>query len=449
MPAIDTESESAELPTVQAEASVYGSTFWLAYAANTALMIAFSILFRYANFVTYVGGDEVDLGWIVGVGAVGALIMRVVLGVGIDRYGSRLVWLSSLSLILVSLLAHTQITTAHGPAVYMARIMLATGLAGTFGASLTFISFQAPPQRMGEMIGVLGSSGFIGMAFGATVGDMLFAVGPDEITAAHVDRMFLAAAALIGVSFVAAAWATRRCPRPARRRRPPLAAVLRRYHPGRLLLVAAAMGTAITLPHVFLVTFAKERGIHEIKSFFIVYAIAAFALRLATRHLTDRWGTRPVTLLGLAALAASMLLYLLVYEPWQFAFPAVVAGAAHALLFPAVVAGGNRAFPSRYRGLAGTLILAMFDLGNLIGHPAIGSILGFAKQRGWPAYAVMFVIVAIFLLAVATFYAVGRDKSAKAAVRAAHAGEPLSPEEEAAAGTLPASPPQAEAASVR
>ena len=42
--------------------------------------------------------------------------------------------------------------------------------------------------------------------------------------------------------------------------------------------------------------------------------------------------------------------------------------------------GESLAFPIWYRGIATTLILTMFDIGNLVGQPAVGSILTLAKR---------------------------------------------------------------------
>ena len=83
----------------------FGAEFWCAYVANTSLMVAVSALFRYADFVTSLGGSEYELGWIIGVGMLGALAMRVFQGVGIDRYGAGRIWTVSLLLVMVSLLA--------------------------------------------------------------------------------------------------------------------------------------------------------------------------------------------------------------------------------------------------------------------------------------------------------------------------------------------------------
>lgn len=254
----------------------YDATFWVCYVANCCLVMTFSIMFRYADFVAYLGGSEMHLGLIVGVGMVGALAMRVFQGVGIDRYGPRRVWLLSLIMCSASMLAHLWITRVDGIGVYLVRILFMTSIAGAFGASLT--------------------------------------------------------------------------------------------------------------------------------SFFLVYATVAMLVRIATRRLPDQIGVRPVILWGLSCAAVSMLAFLLVSGEWSLAIPAVFMGTAHAFLFPAVLAGCNAAFPNRYRGIATTLMLAMFDIGSLIGQPMVGGIIDGARYLGWPAYPTMFLTVATAVLAIAMVY---------------------------------------------
>jgi MFS family permease len=367
------------------------------------MMTAVGLLVRYADFITYLGGGEGQLGLIVGIGMVGSLAMRVGQGVGIDKYGPRTVWLGSLALFVASQLAHILILNAGGFAIFLVRILMQTSIAGIFGASITYISRRVPPERMAEIIGTLGTSGFIGILSGPQLADWIFATSVTPKLA--VNQMFLCSAGL-GVLAAIAAWgATRRAAMPQRRRQPPTIGLLRRYHPGIMLLVGAAVGAGVSLPNTFLRTFAAEREIHQIGIFFATYALVAFAVRISTRRLFERYGSRPWVLLGLTFMASSALLYLMVRETWQLVVPGLAAGIAHALLFPAVVAGGSTAFPERYRGLGTTLMLAMFDVGNLVGAPMIGGMLLTARWIGWPAYPTMFTAVAVLLIAVAGLFA--------------------------------------------
>jgi len=260
---------------------------------------------------------------------------------------------------------------------------------------------------MPEMIGVMGSSGFVGWMVGPALADWVFrdAGEGQPFTQQQMDHLFLlaAAAALISLNF--AALATRYQFRPPVRSRPPMVWLLRRYHPGPVLLVGVAMGLGIGLPHVFLRAYTAELNIGQIKTFFIIYAITAFTVRILTRRFSERFGIRTMNLLGLVCLSGSMLLYLLVSDEWMLAAPALAGGVAHAFLFPATVGGGSGVFPRRYRGLGITLMLAMLDTGGLLGQPAVGGIIELARLNHMPPYPTMFISVAAFLAVVAACYA--------------------------------------------
>lgn len=383
-------------PTTEAQETapgLYGAIFWACYAANTATMVAVSCTFRYADFVQIRGGNEFELGLIVGIGAIGSLSSRFLQAFQLDRIGPRSMWLGALACYIVSLVLHTGIVSVDGWAVYAARVLMMFGLAGAFGASLTFVSQTAPPGRMGELLGMLGTSGFMGLAIGPSVSDAILGDAP---TAIDVNRMFLFAAAMASFSWVMAFGATRRRETPLAHQSPTWSCI-REHHPGTLLLVAAAMGLGLSLPGVFVRSYARDMELGGIGAYFLVYASVAFGVRVLTRRLSDRLGTRPVVLVGLGFLACGMCSYLIAVTPALLIVPAVLTAFAHALLFPAVVSGGNYSFPPQWRGLATTLTLTMFDIGNLLGQPLAGGAIHLADSWGLPGYSVMFLLVAVLL----------------------------------------------------
>lgn len=385
--------------------SAYGRSFWFAYAANFLAMIAVSLLYRYADFVSFLGGSELDLGRIVGAGMIGSMLMRFAQGVGIDRYGSRQIWLGSLGLFIACVLGHLLIERPDTPAIYLLRIGFSTSLAGVFGASITSVARRLSVERMAEVIGMLGTSGFIAMAMGPFLGDWLCGARP--MTRERINLMFLVAAGLGAASFVCTLIATRGETRPQQRRRSPhLLWLLRRYHPGGILVMSVAMGVGFSLPTTFLAPFAADLGIRHIGGYFLLYAGTAFMTRMLTRRFPAQFGIRPVIFFGVAMLVVSLLLYLPVTNQWTLLVPGFFAGVAHALLFPAIVAGGSSAFPDRYRGLGTTLMLAMFDLGTLVGAPCLGGIVTYSKRASLPPYPTMFLTIAAGVVLVSAFYAV-------------------------------------------
>jgi DHA1 family multidrug resistance protein-like MFS transporter len=180
--------------------------------------------------------------------------------------------------------------------------------------------------------------------------------------------------------------------------------LLRRHHPGAVLMIGVAMGVALGMPGVFLRPYAAALDIPRIGLFFMVYAIAAIVTRVLTRRWPERFGTRPIILWGMVGMAASIGLFLTVRTEWQLIWPAIGFGCAHAIVFPSVVAAGSGTFPFHHRGLATLLVLAAFDVGQLLGAPAVGAILVYSPKVGFEPYPAMFLTLASVLTFVAIWY---------------------------------------------
>jgi MFS family permease len=453
------------------QTAAYDRPFWLAYLSNLLLASAASLLYRYADFVTLLGGNEFHLGWIVGVGMVGSLTMRLALGSWIDRYGAGRLWLASLLLFAVTCLAHLAIASHSGAGIYLLRIGYCCALAGVGGASMTFVSMRTGNDRLAEMVGMLGTGGFLGIVVGTLLGDLLF--GSISIAAAQVAEMFIVAA-LLGLLAMPFAWAATRSERSRFRVQgsgfrfqgsetnsplplgegpgvrasrdtrpttigphpnplpkgegtscretslcePSLLALVRRYSPAAILFICVTMGMGLGLPSTFLRSYAAGQGIPRIGLFFLVYCIAAVAIRVPTRRWSERFGPRRIILLGMAGMTASIAIFPLVRCEWQLAFPAVGFGSSHAILWPAVVAAGSVAFPPENRGLATVLLLAAWDFGLLIASPSVGVVLRYSESVGLPPYPTMFLSMAALLTLVTLWYAARRSAAAPAAASA-------------------------------
>ena len=187
-------------------------------------------------------------------------------------------------------------------------------------------------------------------------------------------------------------------------------ALVRRYHPGVVLLVGVAVGLGLGLPGAFLRAFTAELGIPRMAMFFTAYAGTALVTRITTRRLPERFGLKPMILLGLGLMIASQLLFLGVRTEWQLIVPGMVYGMSHAVIFPPTVAAGVQHFPGRYRGLATMVTLSTCDVGLLVGAPMAGAILHYSVRFGLPAYPTLFISQAIFLGLVATTYTVAQPQ---------------------------------------
>ena len=385
-----------------ADAQRYDRIFWLAYLSNGLTTVANGMLVRYSDFVGVLGGDEQQLGLIVGTGMVGSIVVRVAQGEAMDRHGSARVWLWSIVIYSLSLLLHLTLTTAYGPAVFLIRSLMQASLAGVLGSSITFVSLRVQPHRMAEIVGALGTSGFLGLMIGPMISDWLGNHTVDEHR--MVVQMFRIAAILAISAAVATWYAVRGAEKPVHSERPSLFTVVRRCHPWMISATAAVMGAGFAIPATFLRPFAVESQLSSVGLFFVVYAMTGFAARVATRSLFARFGNRPWIVAGLILLTASYVCYVPVTKTWHLIIPAAIAGCAHALLFPSIISAGTAAFPRQYLGVATSLILAMFDVGAFVSAPIVGAFLRTAKPTTPHAYQWMFSGVAIvFAMVTAVF----------------------------------------------
>lgn len=384
----------------EVEDQPYDRVFWLAYLANGLVTLANALMVRYADFVSAVGGEEQQLGLIVGCGMIGSIGIRAIQGEAIDRLGAGRIWIWSILIYVVSLFLHLTITSAYGPTIFAVRLLMQASLAGVFGSSITFVSLRVSPSRMAEVIGTLGTSGFLGIMIGPLIGDWLSEGLAEERS--MVPRMFGVAGSIAFLSALATWAACRRDVPPQHRRRPHWWRIVRRYYPVTISITAAAMGAGFSIPMTFLRPFAEETGIRGVGLFFLVYAAIAFVTRIASRSVFERYGNRPWIIVGLGLLSLSFLCYTPATRAWHLILPAALAGMAHALLFPSIVAAGTSAFPRRYLGIATSVTLAMFDVGTFVGAPVVGAFIRVAKTNSWAAYPWMFAGTAgvIFLIAV-------------------------------------------------
>ena len=390
---------------LNAEPSIYHGGFWLAYLANVVLVCANSLTFHFAEFIAalaevdHLAGVEEVTGMIVSTGLLCAVGMRLVLGPAIDRYGTRYIWLVSSVLLVSGDLAYL-LPGRLTPLIWAARISYQVGLAGMFSSSIVHIQNQVPPHRRTEVIGVLGSSGFVGTIIGTQVGDAIFNYVPAGTP--QFVAMF-GGSGLLGVLHLILVFRlTRNDVHQAPDVTPPSHRLLVRYWPGTILLVAMAMGTSFTVTTVFLTRFATASSLRGIGTFFMVYSVTAFCCRWFSREWGDSMGRHRMVLWGLSGLAVGQWLFLLVSAEWMFIFPAVACGFGHALLFPAVVSLGAGCFPVQYRGTGTTLVLGFTELGTIVSAPLLGAVIDYYDGAG---YSQMFLMAGAVAMLVGLIYA--------------------------------------------
>jgi MFS family permease len=400
-------SPTGPSPPVPDEA-IYDRNFWLAYAANLMLVCANSLTFRFAEFIASLDGTEQQAGEIVRAGLMAAIVFRFGLAPAIDRFGPRLVWLLS-SVMYVAGGAAFLIPESLSALVWVARIAYTTGLAGMFSCSVVHIQNQVPPHRRTEVIGSLGSSGFVGTILGTQLCDLIFAHFPAGDV--HFDWRFAAmfgGAATLGMLHMAIVfYLTRHEEHRAPHASPGPFRLLFRYWPGPIVLVAVAMGAGFVVTTLFLTRFATAMDLRGIALFFLPYSLTAFGCRWVFRDWGSSFGRHKMVLWGLGGMTLGHLPFLPVTTDWLFVLPAVVCGFGHSLLFPAVVSIGAGRFPIEYRGSGTTLVLGFTELGTALAAPFMGMLIDRGNVGGGTrGFTWMFVSASVIAGVVTVYYAI-------------------------------------------
>lgn len=382
---------------------LYDRNFVLACIGQCLFVLANTIvLTNFARWVTFLGGDERDIGWITGAGSVVGLMLRPWLGQWVDRLGTRFTWGIGLALFLPASLLYL-VCRSLGPLIYVLRAGTYVGAALVFSSSLTYVTQTTPTDRRTEAIGILGAGGFLGILLGPNISDLF--LGAHDRTLSQFLGLFgvAAIAIVVGLGLLAM---LRSPPSHEAHAAGPIGlrdflTVARRHWPGRIVAVSVVFGLCMAVPFGYLSKFVDRVGIADLGPFFAAYAGWGLLVRLGSRRFPERYGTRTVMLAGLLLMGVGMFLYLPVKsaQPYALLLPALVCGTGHALMFHTMIALAIEPFPPTARGTGAVLALMIQDIGLVGGAPVLGLI---AHTFGYPW---LFISVGIACIAAAAFYA--------------------------------------------
>ncbi len=296
-------------------------------------------------------------------------MIRFTLARDLDRLGVRRMWVSS-SLLFIAGCTLLMTASEIGWQIYLARTGFAIGLAGMLTSSNVHIQNQVPPLRRTEIIGALGSSGFLGMITGAQLGDLIYDWLP--LSRGMFVVMF-GTTAVLGMCYLFIVLRlTRGDEHVHQPDTPPVLSLLRQHWPGPVIVVALAMGVSFVVTTVFLTRQATALDLVGVRTFFTGYALSAFCFRIVSRTWSRTIGRHKMILVGLLGHVVGHLLLIRVTREWDYVAPALFAGFGHALLFPCVVSLGAEGFPVRYRGTGTTVILGFIDVGMALAAQPLG-----------------------------------------------------------------------------
>jgi MFS family permease len=277
--------------------------------------------------------------------------------------------------LLILLAASIGYTTVHQltPLLYLLQGAVGASYSLAYNASAAAVADEAPRERLGEAIGLLGASNVVTNAIATTLAENLArAFG---WTAAFEASGFLAVIALL----ISIRLEDRRVAHVATS----LAGIVPSLRGpfGTVLVGSALMGAAFSAMFTFHQPYVLRLGGKSVSPFFVGFTVAAVGMRVLFGSLGDRYGHRQISRLAMTAygLVAFATAWLKVGYLWVYG---LAFGAAHGVLYPTLSTDGVHAAPEGARGRALALYGGAFNVGVAVATFGWGKI---AEAMGFPA----------------------------------------------------------------
>jgi predicted MFS family arabinose efflux permease len=343
--------------------------------AQACFGYAFSSFFLLPKYlVVALGAGPREIGLVVSAHGLAVVALLPLMGSLVDRLGRR-DFLTGGGLVMAGACFGFAYVDSVGPLIYALRVVQALAFAMAFAAGAALAVDEAPPERVGQAIGVFGLT-FLSMNF----------VAPAVVEEVAGRAGWPTAFATAGAGALLCAVLSRRVhesrPRPdGDERIAGLWEVARRPSQLRILVVIALVGAAMCAVFAFHQPYAIELGIEQVRSFFMAYAAMGVTVRVGFGHLMDRWGNRRVAILALTLYVLVMLACL---DLHSVGLPLIGAGlgVAHGAFYPAFNAVAVATAGSNERGKVMALFQASFHVGFSGGAFALGVL---AEAEGYPA----------------------------------------------------------------
>lgn len=347
-------------------------------------------------YVKKLGGSDMMVGLVAGAFTVSAVALRPWIGMWLDRYGRKLIWLAGTAIFLLAVLGYVWALTI--PLLVLIRVVHGVGWGAVTTSSATAIADIVPLPRRGEGMGYFGLGATLGMVVGPAVGFYI-------INAFSFNTLFLFSTGLATVALLIACGT----PLPAVRLnsdgvKPALLEPTALLPSLTMLFITTAYGGIVT----FIALFAMQHGILNVGFFFTIYAVTVMVIRPGCGLLYDRRGPRIVVVPGMVILAAGMFVLAQAASIAGFAVAAVVCGLGMGATHPTLQALAVAKCPPNRRGAASATFSSAFDLGIAIGALLLGVVVQLVGYQAM--YSVCSVIVVVGLVVYLLISAPGKPR---------------------------------------
>lgn len=310
--------------------------------------------------------NNAEIGIILSVYTISALLIRPVTGFAIDRYGRKMIYIISFFIFSIMFGGYA----IAGTFVFFLILRFAHGLLWgiTTTTSSTIVVDLVPYQRRGEGLGYYGLAMTISMALGPFLAVII--VGKNL----NYDDLFITSMVL-GVTGALLALFIKYPKTPLQNRKDKFSSKSLFEKKSlvlslNILILMISYGGLIS----FITLFGKEIGVDYPGNFFVAFAAGILLSRLTSGKIFDTNGPSIIVPVGILLLVAGFPVLAFFQNIYGYFIAAFILGTGVGIIFPTSQALTNNMVEKERRGVANSTLFTAYDLGIGIGMFVIGYI---------------------------------------------------------------------------
>ncbi|MED1059012.1 MFS transporter [Bacillus mycoides] len=326
-------------------------------------------------FIKQLGGSESQVGFIIGVFTISAVILRPIVGGLMDRYGRRVFIISGLLFFAITMYFYDWVTGV----IFLVVLRILHGISWAIATTSigTAVTDVIPQSRRGEGMGWYGLAMTLGMALGPILGLWI-------VKSLSFHYLFLLCTALAIMAFILA-FGTK-IPAVQHTSKKPISFFEKTVLPVAIVtfFLSFTFGGITTFLPLFAANIQVNAG-----TFFLVYAVTLTVIRPLAGKISDKHGEGIIIVPALFILIVALLVLAMTNGIVGLVITAILYGIGFGSAQPALQIVTLRLASPEKRGVANATFFTAFDLG--IGLGAI--LLGFVSQL--MGYQMIFIVCAV------------------------------------------------------
>jgi len=380
---------------------LYTSAFWAMALANLCITASFSAFYLLPLYILENGGNQGDVGVIMGLFALASAICRPWVAEMIDRIGRKRSYTLGSILMTVSPFLYLCLQSPLGTGylfLLLIRVLHGIGLAICFTSVFTFMADILPQDRLNEGIGMFGISGLLGIAVGPVMA---------ETTLEHFGfpGLFLCGSSLAAIALLVHQPLRESAPVRDHAQQATFFKLLKREKFVIVGMLSLLFGFGLAATGGFVAPLAEERSLGFISVYFFCYSGGAITVRFLGGRLADRIGENLVLPYSIILYMSGIFLLPLTYSQALLCLAGGLSGVGHGLLFPLLNTMAVRDEPAEVRGKATGIFTGGIDTGIFAGSLILGYI------GDWFGLNVLFLCAGLSMASALVLYRFRRSRA--------------------------------------